>query len=136
MSLSNGKITADQEAAMVAQATGKLRPNVDLINSADMRRARAMLRELYGDDAPDPYDLVSAMEFEDRMSIIIWCLKSRTDPTYTWEQAENTPYGELDLSRDEPPPRIGPGGSPGPEPAKSAPTGSRSKRPADTSVPS
>jgi hypothetical protein len=136
MSQSNGKVTADQEAAVVAQVTGKLRPDADLLTSADMRRARKMLKELHGDDAPDPYDLVSASEFEDRMSIIIWCLKSRTDPTYTWEQAENIPYGELDISSREPPPPIGPGGSPGPEPAKSAPTGSRSKRPADTSAPS
>jgi hypothetical protein len=136
MSQANGKITADQETAVVAQATGKLRPNPNLLNTKDMRRARAMFKALHGDDAPDPYELLSSDEFEDQVSLIIWCLKSRTDPTYTWEQAEETPFGELDLSREEPPPPTGPGGSPGPEPAKSAPTGSRSKRPADTTAPS
>ncbi len=136
MSQSNGKITADQETAVVTQATGKLRPDPDLLTSRDMRRARAMLTELHGDDAPDPYDLVSGSTFEDRMSIIIWCLRSRTDPTYTWEQAEDVPYGELDISDREPDPPTGPGGSPGPTSAKSAPTGSKPKRPADTIAPS
>ncbi|HEY3260374.1 MAG TPA: hypothetical protein VGJ95_08900 [Pseudonocardiaceae bacterium] len=136
MSQSNGKVATEQAQAVVQQATGKLRPDADLLNSADMRRARAMLKELHGDDAPDPYELVAAPLFEDRLSMIIWCLRSRTDPTYTWEQAEHVTFGELDLSVEEPPEATGPGGSPGPTAAKSAPTGSRSKQPADTTAPS
>jgi hypothetical protein len=136
MSQSNGKVAVEQAQAAVQQATGKLRPDPDLLSSADMRRARAMLKTMHGDDAPDPYELLSASTFEDRLSIIVWCLWSRTTPEFTWEQAENIPFGELDLSTDEPPSPIGPGGSPGPISGKSAPTGSKPKRPAATSAPS
>lgn len=137
MSQSNGQVTTEQAQTVVQQATGKLRPDADLLNSADMRRARVMLKKLHGDDAPDPYDLLSTSSpFEDRLPIIIWCLKSRTDPDYTWEQAEHVPFGELDLSVEEPPPPTGPGGSPGPTSARNARTGSRSKQPADTTAPS
>lgn len=135
MSQSNGQITTDQAPTVIQQAAGKLRPDPDLLNSADMRRARAMLKTLHGDAAPDPYELLSSQMFEDRLPIIIWCLRSRVDPEYTWAQAESVLFGELDLSQDEPPPPIGPGGSPGPTSAKSAPTGSKSKRPADMSAP-
>ena len=136
MSETNGKVAVEEAQAAVQQMTGKLRPDPDLLSSADMRRARAMLKTLHGDDAPDPYELLTASTFEDRLSIIVWCLRSRTSPDFTWEQAENISFGELDLSTDEPPPPIGPGGSPGPTSAKNTRTGSRSKRPADVSAPS
>jgi hypothetical protein len=32
--------------------------------------------------------------------LIIWCLKSRTDPSFTWEQAMDTPFGAF----SDPPP--------------------------------
>jgi hypothetical protein len=131
----NGKVTAEQARELEQAPTspvGKLRPDPDLLTSQDMRRARVMLKELHGDGAPSPYDLLTSENFEDKLPLVIWCLKSRTDPDYTWEQADTMPYGDLDLSTDEPPPPTGPGGSPGPASAKSALTGSSKRRPAAT----
>ena len=53
-----------------------------------MNRARTALADILGDRSA--YDLLD--DDYDRVPLTIWCLRSRTDPSFTWQQALETPY--------------------------------------------
>jgi hypothetical protein len=103
--------------------------NPELLTPRDMQRAKVALAEVLGDR--DPYDMIE--ERATAVPFTIWCLRSRVDPSFTWEQALDTPF----LGDFEPfgPPQIpGPaanGGSPG----RSTASGSKRKRPAPATAP-
>ena len=75
----NGQVTDDLEVE-----AGPRRYLPTLLTSADMNRARTAL----GDRSA--YDLLD--DDYDRVPLTIWCLRSRTDPSFTWQQALETPY--------------------------------------------
>lgn len=90
------------------QVAGKLRLDPDELTPGDLKRARVAL------DGRNPWEMLE--DPLDAMILAIWCLKSRTDPDFTFEQAENTRLGEFDMGDASPPPTPGPaanGGSPG-----------------------
>ncbi|HEY3261849.1 MAG TPA: hypothetical protein VGJ95_16555 [Pseudonocardiaceae bacterium] len=126
----NGKVDALEEelldvdgnkatTALDRQLT-KVRLDPDLLTFRDMKRARVVL------GGRNPWELLE--DPDERGILIVWCIRSRTDPAFTWDDAENTSFGQLEAaSGGEPPPQQGgkPGSS-GPEPAIS--DTSRSKR--------
>jgi hypothetical protein len=90
----------------------------DELTPADLKRARATVLE-----GRNPWEVME--DRLDAMTLIIWCIKSRADPGFTWEQAEHTKLGEFDMTGEPPPPTPGPqtnGTAPGP-------TATRASRP-------
>jgi hypothetical protein len=83
--------------------TDKPKLSPEELTPGDLKRARVAL------DGRDPWELLE--DPLDAMVLAIWCLKSRTDPTFTFEQAENTRLGEFDLADANPPQTPGPGGN-------------------------
>jgi hypothetical protein len=98
----------------------------------DMLRAAPVLKEQAGLDDVDPYDLLDVEGDKYlRRVLVIWCLRSREDPDFTWDQAFDTPFGDLFTDEDEEPeadPDPLPVAGPGAEPKRNG--GSRKKRPA------
>ena len=92
----------------------------------DLKRARAGPLE-----GRDPYDL-----FEDNLEsrvLVIWCLRSRDDPEFTWEDAQDVPMSEIAMRGDEDsdqPPPTGSSDEGGEPDAKPTRRGSAAKRPA------
>jgi hypothetical protein len=104
----------------------------------DLFRAAPVLKEQAGLDDVDPYDLLDVEgDRYLRRVLVIWCLKSREDPEVTWEQAWDTPLGDLfdegDEAAVEAPLTQGPatpGTGPETEPKTNGNAGKRRKRPA------
>jgi hypothetical protein len=103
----------------------KLSIDPRLLTPDDMDRAEVELAEWL--DGRDPYDMLD--ERKTAVPLTIWCLFSRADPSFTWEQARHTPFlGDFEPAS---PPQIPPLAASGSSPAKSG--GTRSKRePAET----
>jgi hypothetical protein len=101
---------------MAQSSNGRILIDADKLNMGDMRRARERLTGQFG--GRDPVDLLNG-HFDEQATLIVWCVHARTDESYTWEQAEAVPFGELQFPEEPPPP-------PTPEPAKrgSRPSGS------------
>jgi hypothetical protein len=88
----------------------------------DMMRAAPVLKEQAGLDDVDPYDLLDVTgDRYLRRVLVIWCLKSRDDPTFTWEQAFDTPFGELFDADEEEAEAAGTPPTPGPQSSGSEP---------------
>jgi hypothetical protein len=100
----------------------------------DMFRAKPVLAEQAGLEDVDPYDLLDVEgDRYLRRVLVIWCLKSRADPEFTWEQAWDTPFGDLfdeadETAADEAPLTQGPESS-GTGPEANGSGGSKRKRP-------
>lgn len=113
------------------------------LTTRDMMRARAMLKEQAGLPDTDPYDIIDPTGDPDlRRNLVIWCVLSRKDQSFTWEQAWDTPL-EAMFPEDEEPATAGETAedgeaeappTPGPEQPTSEPgrqeSGSNGKRPA------
>lgn len=86
-------------------ADAKLRLDPNLLTPRDLKRAKVVL------DGRNPFDLLG--DPVEAITLTVWCLRSRTDPAYTWDQAEDTPLGEFDMAGEEmeppapPPPTAG-----------------------------
>jgi len=115
----NGKAPAEVTAA------ARQGYSPQMLTPRDMLRAKAALADVLGDRSP--YDM-----FDDdleRAPFIIWCLRSRTDPGFTWEDALDTPYlGEFEIGDSRPPP---PTVSPTPSPPESNASGGSRKKPSE-----
>lgn len=99
MTTKNGKVPAEAAAAAVKQSEWQprmYRLTTDELTGRDMKRARVVLK------GRDPWELTDDMD--ERFTLIIWCLKSRHFPGFTWEQAEDTPFGEFLPPSEVPPP--------------------------------
>lgn len=124
--------TAEAKAVVVAAAAPARKPrlHVDLLTPRDMIRARTAL------GGRNPNEMLEGNDTFERITLMIWCLKSRTNPDFTWDDALDTPFGEFDMSGDEPPEATGPGGSPGPESETPTASGSKQRRRAAEAEPS
>jgi len=100
-----------------AAAPPKVVLDPDKLNMLDVMRARKMFAALPSADpwsGRDPWSLLAGV-IEERDALIIWCVRSRTDPTFTWEQACLLDFGELEPAEGPPPPPTpepSPNGSP------------------------
>jgi len=92
---------------MAQSSNGRIVIDADKLTMGDMRRARERLKDKLG---RDPVELLNG-EFDEQATFIVWCVRSRADEAFTWEQAEAVPFGELQWPEEPPPP-------PTPEPAK------------------
>jgi hypothetical protein len=104
-----------------------------LLTPRDMARAKKQLAEVIGERSA--YDMLE--DDDERVPFTIWCLESRANPAFTWDDALDTPYlgewkgGDPGPPRTAAPPdggaRNGEVASPkqrtGPAPAKSSATG-------------
>lgn len=89
-----------------ADRDGRLVVNADLLTLRDMQRARKMLKELHGEqDAPNPWEILEEGS-ELRVALVLWCLKSRTDPSFTLDDAMDAPMSSF-TNGDAGPPRGG-----------------------------
>jgi hypothetical protein len=127
-------VDGSKATAALERKLAKVRLDPDLLTFRDMKRARVVL------NGRNPWELLG--DPDERGPLIVWCLRSRTDPAFTWDDAEDTNFGQLEQAgTGEPPPqRGGKPGSSGRAPATSKV--SRSKRkprvdaPASSSQPS
>jgi hypothetical protein len=111
----------------------------DALTPGDHLRAKVALAELLGERSP--YELLGGDEM---YPYIMWCLRSRDDPSFTWEQALATPFYEFRMSGGPPmpPPPTASPASPGSRPTtpggtdattqRRAPTSERSSEPSST----
>jgi hypothetical protein len=71
--------------------------NAMKLTSRDMARARVMLRDQ--SKGEDPYDLLDddgdPENKDKRRVLIIWALRSRTDPDFTWDMAWDVPFADI-----------------------------------------
>lgn len=110
--------------------TAKLMVDPDLLTPRDLRRARVAL------DGRNPFELLD--DPLDRVVLTIWCLVSRDDPSFTWDQAEDMPFSRLETGGGdtEPDPPTAPPGSRGRGRAPSGTSGLRRKPRGDAPAPS
>jgi len=94
----------------------------------DLRRLREALADhpVLKDEDGNSRDVADMLETRDFALVGTLCVladRLRTDPDFTWEQAEEVELGDVepdddeDVAEREPDPPTGPGGSPGPGPA-------------------
>jgi len=102
----------------------------------DLKRARAGPLE-----GRSPYDLFED-ELESRV-LVIWCVRSRDDPEFTWDDAQDVPYSDISMrvgEDDDPPPLTGSSDEPGEPDAKPrrrpSPTRPPGSEPSTSSEPS
>lgn len=126
MAGSNGQAGTATTAALEVAAKITLDP--DLLNSRDMLRARVVL------EGRNPYEVLD--DPLERVPLIVWCLVTRDDPSFTWDQALDMPFSRLQFGAgDEPDPPTGPPGSPGPASEPPPASGSKPRRRAGGSAP-
>jgi hypothetical protein len=113
-------------------SNGLVQPDPGLLSPGDLRRARVML------GGQSPHELMQ--EFESMLQLMAWCIHSRTDPAYTWEQAGTDPLNlTFDMAGEdaEPdPPKGEAPGSNGPAPATKRESSSRTRRASSAPAPS
>jgi hypothetical protein len=77
--------------------------NAMKLTSRDMARARVMLRDQ--SKGEDPYDLLDddgdPENKDKRRVLIIWALRSRTDPDFTWDMAWDVPFADIYADDDD-----------------------------------
>lgn len=96
---SNGKVKEAEARQAIERSPWKpkmYRLTSDELSPRDLKRAKVML------DGRNPWEVLD--DDEDRLTLIMWCLKSRHIPGFTWEQAEETTYGEFLPPTEVPPP--------------------------------
>jgi hypothetical protein len=69
----------------------------DALTPRDLLRAKVAL------DGRNPYELMD--DPCESAALVIWCIKSRTDPAFTWDQALDTPFSALVDGTAEVPPQ-------------------------------
>jgi hypothetical protein len=105
--------------------------NAMKLTSRDMARARVMLRDQ--SKGEDPYDLLDddgdPENKDKRRVLIIWALRSRTDPDFTWDMAWDVPFADIYADDDDEAGEAGEGADPLPEAAPSpSPNGAASSK--------
>ena len=86
---SNGQITAEQAQAIQQPPSGKPRYGRGSLSPRDFKRARVML------GGRDPEEVLRG-DWEDAAALLLWCVKTRSDPSFTWDQAVDTPFDAFD----------------------------------------
>jgi hypothetical protein len=74
-------------------ADSKLRLDPSLLTPRDLKRAKVVL------DGRNPFEMLE--DPVDAMTLTVWCLRSREDPEFTWDQAEDTPLGDFDMAVED-----------------------------------
>ena len=116
----NGQV----DTATATRAAGEkpwLHP--DALTPRDYLRAKTALEAVL--DGRSPYELLTG---EEMYPFLIWALRSREDPTFTWEQALDTPFWHFRMGDEPPPPPTPPPGEPGSAPPSPAASDSTPKQ--------
>jgi hypothetical protein len=138
MSDENGQVAvaeAEQVAAeAVAAEAAKPWLDPDALTPRDYLRGKQQLADVL--KGRSPYELLQG---EEMYPWLIWAIRSRTDPGYTWEQALDEPFWQFRIGGDAPGPLPAATGSGATAPAGPAltpkparPTRGRSSGPSST----
>lgn len=106
--------------------TDKIALTLKQLTLRDLRRARVAL------GGRDPFEIMGGGDQLEMAQLIGYCLRSRDDPEYSWEDAEQMEIDEfawIGDDDDEPPP-TGSSDEPGEPSAPPAPRRSKSRPPA------
>lgn len=71
----------------------KVRLDPSQLTPRDLRRAKVML------EGRNPWELLE--DPVDAVVLTIWCLRSRDDCEFTWDQAEDTPLGDFEVVSED-----------------------------------
>lgn len=108
----------------------KLRLDPSQLTMRDLKRARSGPL-----DGRNPFELLE--DPLDAVTLAIWCLRSRTDPEFTWDAADDMSIGEFDMPADEdgtPPPMASPAPSGKPTARRGEANGATSSAPKRSSA--
>ena len=102
MATTNGKVKEDVARRAVEQASMPEKPwlHPDALRPRDHLRAKEALVDVL--NGRSPYEMLGSGD--EMYPYLMWCIKSRTDPTFTWEQALDTEFHEFRMGDDRPPP--------------------------------
>lgn len=110
----------------------KIRLNVSQLTLRDLKRARAGPLE-----GRDPFEMMGSGDQLEIAQLIAWCLRSREDPEFGWEDAADLNLSDFEFTKDddEPPLTASPA-EPGGSDANVTPKPSRTRRPKPAPTPS
>jgi hypothetical protein len=70
------------------QTPAPSRLSADQLTPRDMNRAKELLGDVLA--GRSPYDMLEDMA--EAVPFTIWCLRTRTDPAFTWDDALDAPF--------------------------------------------
>lgn len=110
----NGQVTtevAEQAVAEVAAAPAKLWLHPDALKPRDYLRGKLALKDVLEERGhSNCYDFLGT---DDMYPWLMWALRSREDPSFTWDQALDTEFSEFSMGDERPPPPTLPAERPG-----------------------
>ncbi len=125
----NGKVAAEVAEALqvVTGVPAKLWLHPDALKPRDYLRGKVALKEVLGEAGHEScYDFLGTDEM---YTWLMWALRSRDDPSFTWDQALDTEFSEFSMGDERPPPPTPQGGKPGRSESTPAGSSSKSRRP-------
>jgi hypothetical protein len=130
----NGYVATEVAEQVVAEAVAaaKLWLHPDALRPRDYLRGKEALKDILG-DRQSCYDFLGTDEM---YTWLIWALRSRENPSFTWDQALDTEFSEFSMGDERPPPptrTVGSPGSSGNTPAGNSSTPRRPRRVAEPS---
>lgn len=120
----NGQVDTEVAEQAVAEAVAPSKPwlHPDALKPRDYLRGKLALKDVLGDRA-SCYDFLGTDEM---YTWLIWALRSRDDPSFTWDRALDSEFSEFSMGDERPPPPTLPAAKPGR--SESPPSGSGSTR--------
>lgn len=128
MTAANGKVQDDVAERAVQAETAEVPAKVWLNSGAlkprDLVRARIQLADVLNGRAP--LELLDP-DKDEFFPFLIWCQRSRSDPSFSWDDALDTDFDDCKMGGERPPPPMLPRSTSGSSGTPSI--GSRSKPP-------
>lgn len=125
----NGQVAtevAEQVIAEVATVPAKLWLHPDALKPRDYLRGKLALKDVLEERGhSNCYDFLGTDEM---YPWLMWALRSREDPSFTWDQALDTEFSEFTMGDERPPPPTLPAEKPGRSDSTPAGTDSKPRR--------
>jgi hypothetical protein len=130
----NGHVATEVAEQVVAEAVAPAKPwlHPDALRPRDYLRGKAALKDVLG-DRQSCYDFLGTDEMYPWQ---MWALRSRENPSFTWDQALDTEFSEFSMGDERPPPPTLPAEKPGRSGSTLAGNGSTPRRPRREAAPS
>jgi hypothetical protein len=122
----NGHVATEVAEQVVAEAVAPAKPwlHPDALRPRDYLRGKEALKDILG-DRQSCYDFLGTDEM---YTWLIWALRSRDDPSFTWDQALDTEFSEFTMGDERPPPPTRTAGSSGRSESTQSVSGSKPPR--------
>jgi len=130
----NGQVATEVAEQVAAEAVAPAKPwlHPDALRPRDYLRGKAALKDVLG-ERESCYDFLGTDEM---YTWLIWALRSREDPSFTWDQALDTEFSEFTMGDERPPPPTLPAEKPGRSGSMPAGSSSTLRRPRPAAAPS